>query len=155
MLVELYGFHSRGVATACRIIAEACAESNMHVQAMVVNGAYKSAFVKFDKQLIDKTFDEPDFIVFLDNIELKNKLLKENSVIIYNSKDRIDNAAYKKKKIKSHFVDAFSVSQKPNIVMLGALTKLCSKISASSIKTALKNHKMSVEDFDEGYRGVK
>ena len=165
MLVELYGLHGRGVATACRILAEACAASNMHVQAMIVDGSeptplgvetgYKSAFIKFDKSISEKAFDEPDFIVFFDNIELKNKPLKEKSVVIYNSKDRIYNSAYKKRRIKSHFVDAFSVAQKPNIVMLGALSKLCGKISASSVKTALKNYKISSQDFDEGYRGVR
>ncbi len=174
MLIELYGMHGRGIATACRILAEACASSNMHVQAMIVDGSeptpgndayaskhtgvktgYKSAFLKFDKQVADKVFDEPDFIVFFDNIELKNKVLKENSIVIYNSKERIDNSIYKKRKIKSHFVDAFSIAQKPNIVMLGALSKLCNKVSATSVKAVLKNYKMSAQDFDEGYRGVK
>ncbi len=156
MFIELHGLHGRGVATACRILSEACASSNMHVQAMVEDTAgHKSAFIKFDKSFADKTFGEPDFVIFMDNIELKNKDFKEKSIVIHNSKQRIENSMYKKRKIKSHFVDAFSIAQKPNIVMLGALAKLCNKISANSLKTVLKNYKISAQDFDEGYRGVR
>ena len=146
----------------------------MHVQAMVIDGSeptpgndayaskhtsvktgYKSAFLKFDKQFSDKTFGEPDFIVFIDKIELKNKSFMEKSVVIHNSKERVYSSLYKKRRIISHFVDAFSIAQKPNIVMLGALSKLCNKVSATSVKTVLKNYKISAQDFDEGYRGVK
>ncbi|MBI4162815.1 MAG: hypothetical protein HY513_03965 [Candidatus Aenigmarchaeota archaeon] len=157
MLIELYGLHGRGVATACKILADACASSNFHVQAMVKEDdeGYKSAFIKFDNVLADKTFQGPDFIIFMDDIDIKSKSLKEKSIVVHNSKQRIENALYKKKKIKSHYVDAFSISLKPNIVMLGALSKLCSKISATSVKAVLKNYKISAQDFEEGYRGVK
>ena len=152
MQVALYGLHGRGVETAARIICSACAKSGINVKALVTSDSYKKALIKIDGTH-EKDFSLSEISVFFD---ILNEKLPEKSLVIYNSPTAVSNTMLKKNMVKSHYVDAFSISQKPNMVMLGAFSKMQTKISAKSLKSAIEPYgKEALEQFDEGCKKVK
>ena len=154
MQISIYGFHGRGVETAARVICNACAKSNISANAIVFSGNYKKAIIKFDQKLLDKDFSLSDFCMFIDNIPEKE--FAEKSNVLFNSPSAVSNALFKKNKISSHYLDAFSISTKPNMAMLGAFAKLQSKLPAKSLRSAIEPYgSESLAQFEEGYKRVK
>ena len=120
--------------------------------------------MKIDKTpIMSKQVEEPDFtMVFDPTIDLDVKNMKEKSVAILNSSEKLAAPHLKKRKVKTYFVDATEIalahlkSNTPNTAMLGALAKAFPKISMKAIKTSMEGMpKENIVAFDEGYKGSR
>ena len=143
--------------------------SGYYVQSFAFIGRGRRAFpvkgyVKIDKTpIMSKQVEEADFTMLLDpTIDLDVKNMKEKSVVILNSSEKLASPQLKKRKVKVYFVDATEIalthlkSNTPNTAMLGALAKAFPKISMKAIKTSMEGMpKENIVAFDEGYKGAK
>lgn len=119
------------------------------------NGKY-IGMVKTDKEpIISRQNEEFDTLVILDNTDTKymGRHLKNNAVLLFNSKAK-PSVSFKDKKVKTMFLDAssLSVSLKCDscLLMLGASTKLYSKLSLKSVKDVIQSN-----IIEEGFKMVK
>lgn len=164
-----YGRSGQGVETAVKALSKACFLSGFYVQSFSFIGRGRrvfpvNGFVKVDKALIEsKQVEEPDFYVVMDpTLGLDAKQVKERSVVIFNSPEKLVFPQLKKRKVKAYFVDATSIalsrlrSNTPNTAMLGALTKIFTKVSMKNMKVALEPlPRENIAAFDEGYKTVR
>ena len=143
--------------------------SGYYVQSFAFIGRGRRTFpvkgyVKIDKTpILSKQVEEPDFtMVFDPTIEIEPKNVKEKSVVIFNSAEKLATPKLKKRKVKTYFLDATEIalmhlkSNTPNTAMLGALARAFPKISMKAMKTYMEG--MSKENliaFDEGFKGAK
>jgi len=174
MIVKIYGNAGQGVDLARKVIGSAALASGFFVQDDVFTGITRRkidviGYVKFDtKEFITSEMETPDISLVFDMKFEKDAISEtnENGMIIFNTSDKIKNAAMKKKKIKSFHVDADEITLRilskkaiPNMPMLGAFAKLFNKISVKNTKKSITdeigdNREASLE-FEEGYKNVK
>jgi Pyruvate/2-oxoacid:ferredoxin oxidoreductase gamma subunit len=92
--------------------------------------------------------------------------MKQGSVVIFNSPEKIRHAALQKRKIKAYSIDAAGIAmtrsdkKSTNIIMLGALIKMVPAISAKSAKAAMESEladagKGMAAAFEEGYKCLR
>lgn len=143
--------------------------SGYYVQSFAFIGRGRRAFpvkgfVKIDKApILSKQVEEADFMMFFDpTLEVDAKGLKEKSVVIFNSAEKLVAPQLKKRKVRAYFLNATEIallhlkSNTPNTAMLGALAKAFPKISMKAIKTHMEGMpKENFVAFDEGYKGAR
>lgn len=123
-----------------------------------------SGFVKIDKApILSKQVEGPDFsLIFDPTLGIEAKSMKEKSIVILNSPEKLASPALKRRKVRAYSVDATELALNhlklniPNTAMLGALAKLFNKVSMKSLKASMEG--MSRENFaifDEGYKNVR
>ncbi|MBS3050867.1 MAG: 2-oxoacid:acceptor oxidoreductase family protein [Candidatus Aenigmarchaeota archaeon] len=179
MTFGFYGRSGQGVETAVRLFSKACFQSGFYVQSFAFIGRGRRVFpvqgyVKIDKTpILSRQVEDPDYYVILDptlGIEARPKdakgaghiSMREKSIVLFNSPEKVVSPVLKKRKVHTYHVDATELALAhlkaniPNTVMLGALAKLFNKVSMKSLKAAMEG--MPREDFaafDEGYKEVK
>ncbi|MFH0832188.1 MAG: hypothetical protein V1900_00500 [Candidatus Aenigmatarchaeota archaeon] len=144
--------YGEGADLARRILGRACSLSGFEVQDLYASIGY----VKIDKgPLLSKDIPEPDIILAPDKkASIKTK---DPSIVIVNSVQKI---AYKKG-VKCHYLDADKIANTTNadlsIVMLGALTKVFSKLSLKNMREAIRVEcgEDKITGLEEGFRAVR
>ena len=169
---QTFGFYGRsgqGVETAVRLFSKACFQSGFYVQSFAFIGRGRrvfpvQGFVKIDKaSILSRQVEEPDFYLIFDpTLGIDAKTMKEKSVAVFNSPEKMASPVLKKRKIHAYSVDATELALThlkaniPNTIMLGALAKLFNKVSMKSLKAAMEGMpRENFNAFDEGYKGVK
>lgn len=140
--------------------------SGFNAQDIFIEGIFNNGYVRLEKGVLEKgPFDDADFLLIFDLRLLPEiKRLKDGSIIITNSKSRIESPWLKKKKIKAYYLDANSIAMntigKPivNTAMIGALIKFFPKITMKNLKSAIEIEKMPKENqiaCEEGFKSVR
>ncbi len=169
LIFGFYGRSGQGVEKAVRLFAKACFMSGLYVQSFTFRshdrrGSPVTGYVKTDKEpILSKSVEEPDFYIVFDATMIDPKTIKDNSTLILNAPQKPISEALRKKKIKIYSLDASEMAlltkvNKPNTAMIGGLTKLFSKVSMKSIRTAMDEEHLTRENvaaLEEGYRGIK
>jgi 2-oxoacid:acceptor oxidoreductase gamma subunit (pyruvate/2-ketoisovalerate family) len=169
LIFGFYGRSGQGVEKAVRLFAKACFMSGLYVQSFTFRshdrrGSPVTGYVKTDKEaILSKSVENPDFYIVFDSAMMDPKSLKDNSTLILNVPQKPISEALRKKKVKIYSVDATSIALltktgAPNTAMIGALTKLFSKVSMKSIRTAMDEEHLARENvnaLEEGYRNVR
>jgi len=169
--VSLHGRSGQGVESAVNILAHSLFVSGLNVQSMFFpaqerRGSYVYGLVKADKNpILSRQIESQDITLIFDTtLDVKEIIsnVKERGVAIFNSVERINYSALKKKRIKSYMLDATGISiglgskTLPNLPMLGALAKTFNKVSMKTIKSMSETiSKDSHALVEEGYKAVK
>ncbi len=152
---KIYGRGADRVDRIRRVLGRACFLSGMDVVDFIFRSpepnGYNIAYVKADKIITSRSPEPCDYLLLVDEKPPAKAFdgLKDGSVIF--SKDK---AVVKGVKAKSH-----AVGSSDGMSVLGGLTKLFSKVSIKSMKSAIEeesgNDKALQAAFDAGYREVK
>ena len=149
----LYG-KTKEVDDARKILGRACFNSGFNVQDFfLTNENYTYGFVKIDKEsiLYKSKPKNPDFIFIFDT-RIKEVLKDvENSIVIFNTSDKVK---LNNKKLKIFSVDTSDIDT--SSAMIGALVKNFNKLSIKNTKLAIEKEKIgNTNSLDEGYKRVK
>jgi 2-oxoacid:acceptor oxidoreductase gamma subunit (pyruvate/2-ketoisovalerate family) len=168
------GHSEQGVKAAARILAKAALASGFKAQAYCPKvhgvGDGHAACTRVGKgELLEKgPIERADFSVFFDPSLLKERAreLKEKSVVIVNSMEKVTSPALKKNRVKAVSLDAYAIASStiakpwPATALLGALAKAFPRIPLKAIKSAIQSdfyysQEQNVAAADEGFRSAK
>ena len=145
-----------------RLVAKSVFSSGFFVQSFCLHNV---GYVKFDKKpFASKQEEFSDFLLVMNSVQSLQETLKhakEKSVVIVNVKDKPKSPIAVKRRLKIYNLDATQVAlntvRKPSLdaPMLGALVKVCDKITLKAAKSALGMEKELHMAVDEGIRSVK
>lgn len=139
------------------MISKACFHSGFYVQSFSLKNA---DYVKFDKKFISSKQEEfSDFLILADSKGLDNALryAKEKSVAIVRSVEKPASAVAKKRGIKIYAVNPESApsARTADAYMMGALAKICVRITGKAARSAIGMDRDSHSSFEEGFRNVR
>ena len=172
MRFQIHGYGGQGVKTAARILSRSGVVYGFNAQWFITSFEEAEptvAYVRFAKEkILEKgpTADSDFTLVFHRDDMPQIKDLKDGSVLILNSQEKLVNPKLKKKKIKAYTVDATGIALSatgksyPNTVMLGALLKYFTKIPMKNLKSAIESElkekqKENILAAEEGYKQVR
>ncbi len=172
--IRFHGRGGQGAVTAANILAVAGFKSGMDVQAFPIfgverRGAPVAAFARLDQKKIDikNQIYEPDCVVVLDTTLLDvvdvSKGLKENGVIVINSRKGPDEFSFSVPGAKVFTVDATDIavsnrlgtrmSPIVNTAVLGAFAKATSMVDMNFIEEAIdENAPIKTEENKQAAR---
>lgn len=173
-IFQFIGHTEQGVKAAARVLAEAALASGFKAQAFCPKvhgpGDGHEAYTRIGKgEILEKgPLAQADFTVFFDQSLLKEcaKDLKEKSVVIVNSIEKITNPALKKNRVKVISLDAYAIASStiatpwPATALLGALAKAFPRIPLKAIKSAIQSdfyygQEQNIAAADGGFRAAK
>jgi len=168
------GHSQQGVKAAARILAKAALSSGFKAQAYCPKvrgpGDGHSAVARIGKGEIQEkgALEYADFTIFFDPSLLKEraKTLKEKSVAIINSEEKVASPELKKRKVKAVSLDAYAIGAStvgkhwPATALLGALVKAFPRIPLKAVKSAIQSdfyysQEQNIAAADEGFRAAK
>ncbi|MBI2172967.1 MAG: 2-oxoacid:acceptor oxidoreductase family protein [Candidatus Aenigmarchaeota archaeon] len=152
---KIYGRGADRVDRTRRVLGRACFLSGMDVVDFIFRSpepnGYNIAYVKADKTVTSRSPEQCDYLLLMDEKVSARAFdgLKDGSVVIAKEKVQV-----KSVRAKSH-----AVGSSDGMSVLGGLTKLFSRVSIKSMKSAIEEElgddKALQAAFEAGYREVK
>lgn len=169
----IYGKSGQGVHTLAKLIGRSLFLSGLSVKdfAFLEQEKYGKpvvGYVASDKDdILSNDILGHDYIIIMDPTLNLAEIIKnsdKNTIIITNSKENIP--ALKKAPGKKHYIDATKIAMEnlkrnqPNTALLGAVIKLCNKITIKNAKKAIELEiddkvKENMESLEIGIKSVK
>lgn len=165
--ISVYGTNEKDAEQGISIIAKAAVLSDFQVQSLFFPSPdHVWGAVKIDKgHILSKDVGMSDIAIVLEtrlNIKRLSQGFKDNSIVIFNSPEKLSFPWLKKRRIKAYGLDASAIStgvlkkHMPCVPAAGAVAKYFNKITLKSMKSAAEHvSKEAVLAVEEGYKAVR